>query len=137
MEEAPIEVAAMRRLSGIDLISDQILAETTVLAIRRILEKHNVGEQCQHRWTGSLAYGKKVHTDMGKGSGRIHSVVTTPANLHDLTPAANLLHGEDKKVDVDAGQSIAKPAEMRERKTSFVSRSQPCQDSEGPRPGQR
>jgi IS5 family transposase len=45
MEEALIEVPTMRRFVGIDMISDRIPDETTILAFRHLLEKHNLGEQ--------------------------------------------------------------------------------------------
>jgi len=45
MEEALIEVPTMRRFAGIELISDRILDETTILTLRHLLEKHELGEQ--------------------------------------------------------------------------------------------
>jgi Transposase and inactivated derivatives, IS5 family len=45
MGEALIEVPTMSRFAGIDLISDRIPDETTILAFRHLLEKHNQGEQ--------------------------------------------------------------------------------------------
>ena len=45
MEEALIEVPTMRRFAGIDLISDRIPDETTILTFRHLLEKHELGEQ--------------------------------------------------------------------------------------------
>jgi transposase, IS5 family len=58
-------------------------------------------------------YGMKVHIGVDKDSGLIHSVVTTSANVHDLTPAAELLHGDEEVVYGDAGyQGIAKRPEM-------------------------
>ena len=58
-------------------------------------------------------FGMKVHLGVDKDSGLIHSVVTTAANVHDLTPAAELLHGDETVVYCDAGyQGIAKRPEM-------------------------
>jgi IS5 family transposase len=58
-------------------------------------------------------YGMKVHIGVDKDSGLIHSVVTTAANVHDLTPVAELLHGDEDVVYADAGyQGIAKRTEM-------------------------
>ena len=55
----------------------------------------------------------KDHSDVDKDSGLIHSVVTTAANVNDLSPAAELLHGDEKVVYGDAGhQGIAKRADM-------------------------
>jgi IS5 family transposase len=45
MEDALIEVLTMRRFAGIALISDRIPDETTILAFRHLLEKHNLGNQ--------------------------------------------------------------------------------------------
>jgi IS5 family transposase len=45
MEDALIEVATMRRFTGISLITDRIPDETTILAFRHLLEKHDLGEQ--------------------------------------------------------------------------------------------
>ena len=58
-------------------------------------------------------FGMKVHTGVDKDSGLIHSVAVTAANVHDLTPAADLLHGDEHVVYGDAGyQGITKRPEM-------------------------
>jgi IS5 family transposase len=58
-------------------------------------------------------FGMKVHIGVDSESGLIHSVETTAANVHDLTPAADLLHGEETVVYADAGyQGIEKRSEM-------------------------
>lgn len=44
MEEALIEVPTMRRFAGIDLISDRIPDETTILTFSHLLEKHSLGD---------------------------------------------------------------------------------------------
>ena len=46
--------------------------------------------------------GMKVHAGMDKNSGLNHSVVVTSSNVHDLTPAADLLHGDEEVVYGDA-----------------------------------
>jgi IS5 family transposase len=45
MEDPMIEVSTMRRFAGIDMISDRIPDETTILAFRHLLEKHDLGQQ--------------------------------------------------------------------------------------------
>ncbi len=157
MEDALIEVPTMRRFAGIDLISDRIPDETTILTFRHLLEKHNLGEQIfqtvkAHLKANGMAmkqgkiidatliaapsstknkkgkrdpemhqtkkgnqwyFGMKVHIGVDKDNGLIHSVETTAANVHDLTPAADLLHGEESVVYADAGyQGIEKRPEM-------------------------
>ena len=65
-------------------------------------------------------FGMKVHAGVDKDSGLIHSVVVTPANVHDLTPGAQLLHGDEEVVYADAGyQGIAKRPEMEGKATEF------------------
>jgi transposase, IS5 family len=65
-------------------------------------------------------FERKGHAGVDKDSGLIHSVVFTAANMHDLTPAADLLHGEEKVVYADAGyQGSAKRPEMAGKATEF------------------
>ena len=164
MEDALIEVPTMRRFAGIDMISDRIPDETTILSFRHLLEKHELGEQIFEVVKGHLKangmamkqgtiidatliaapsstknqkrerdpemhqtkkgnqwyFGMKVHIGVDSESGLIHSVETTAANVHDLTPAAELLHGEETVVYADAGyQGIDKRSEMQGRGIGF------------------
>ena len=164
MEDALIEVPTMRRFAGIDLISDRIPDETTILAFRHLLEKHNLGDQIfeavkAHLKANGMAmkrgtiidatliaapsstknekrvrdpemhqtkkgnqwyFGMKVHIGVDKDTGLIHAVETTAANVHDLTPAAELLHGEETVVYADAGyQGIEKRPEMEGKGIGF------------------
>jgi transposase, IS5 family len=164
MEDALIEVPTMRRFAGIDMLSDRIPDETTILAFRHLLEKHKLGEQIFETVKGHLKdrgmamkqgtiidatliaapsstknkagerdpemhqtkkgnqwyFGMKIHAGVDKDTGLIHSIVTTAANVHDLTPAAELLHGEEQVVYADAGyQGIAKRPEMAGKSTEF------------------
>lgn len=48
-------------------------------------------------------FGMKVHIGVAKDTGLIHSVKTTAANVHDITSAAELLHGEEKVVYAHSG----------------------------------
>jgi HEPN domain-containing protein len=45
MEDPLSEVLTMRRFAGSDLMRERIPDETTILAFRHLLEKHNLGEQ--------------------------------------------------------------------------------------------
>ena len=75
------------------------------------------GRQWYYRCAEGFAYGMKVHAGVDKDFGLIHSVVVTAANVHDLIPAGELLHGDDKGVYGDAEyQGIAKRPEMADRK---------------------
>jgi IS5 family transposase len=127
MEDALIEVPTMRRFAGIDLISDRIPDETTILAFRHLLEKHDLGKQIFETVKAhlkdqgmSMKQGMKVHIGVDKDNGLIHSIETTSANVHDLTPAAELLHGEETVVYADSGyQGIEKREEMQGKAIGF------------------
>ena len=164
MEDALIEVPTMRRFAGIDLISERIPDETTILGFRHLLEKHNLGKQIFETVKGHLKdqgmsmkqgtiidatliaapsstknekgerdpemhqtkkgnqwyFGMKVHIGVDKDNGLIHSIETTSANVHDLTPAAELLHGEETVVYADSGyQGIEKRDEMKGKAIGF------------------
>ena len=47
--------------------------------------------------------GMKLHIGVDAKTGMVHSMVATPANVHDVTQAGNLLHGGEKQVWGDAG----------------------------------
>jgi transposase, IS5 family len=47
-------------------------------------------------------YGYKAHVGVDEGSGLIRTVITTPANINDTTPADDLLRGDERAVLADA-----------------------------------
>lgn len=47
-------------------------------------------------------YGYKAHVGVDEGSGVIRSVITTPANVNDTTPADGLVRGDEAAVWADA-----------------------------------
>jgi len=47
-------------------------------------------------------YGYKAHVGVDQGSGLIRSVITTPANVNDTTPADRLVRGDERAVWGDA-----------------------------------
>jgi len=65
-------------------------------------------------------FGMKVHIGVDKDNGLIHSIETTSANVHDLTPAAELQHGQETVVYADSGyQGIEKREEMKGKAIGF------------------
>ena len=69
-----------------------------------------------NQWTFCM----KVQIGVDKDTGLIHSVETTAANVHDITRAADLLHGEEEVVYADAGyQGIEKREEMAGKPIEF------------------
>ena len=60
-------------------------------------------------------FGMKVHIGVDAQTGVVHSVSTTPANVHDVTEVPRLLHGGESQVWGDAGyQGVHKRAENRD-----------------------
>ena len=59
-------------------------------------------------------FGMKVHIGVDSQTGVVHSVSTTPANVHDVTETPRLLHGGETRVWGDAGyQGVHKRPENR------------------------
>ncbi len=66
-------------------------------------------------------FGMKLHIGADAASGLIHTAVTTPAHVNDVTQGHALLHGEERLVFADAGyQGIEKRPEKRTNATWHV-----------------
>jgi len=64
-------------------------------------------------------FGLKAHIGVDADSGLVHTVVTTPANVHDVTQAVELLHGEETHAYGDAGyQGVEKREEFKDKAVS-------------------
>jgi IS5 family transposase len=58
-------------------------------------------------------FGMKAHIGVDAHSGLVHTVVSTAANIHDVTQAHQLLHGEEIQAFADAGyQGVQQRQEM-------------------------
>jgi IS5 family transposase len=63
---------------------------------------------------GSQVFGYKAHVGVDEGSGLIRSVITTPANVNDTTPADGLIRGDEKAIWADAAyHTIAREAALK------------------------
>ena len=72
-------------------------------------------EMHQTKKGNEWSFGMKVHVGADAETGVVHSMTTTPANVHDVTEAHRLLHGGEKRVWGDAGyQGVDKRLENRE-----------------------
>ena len=61
-------------------------------------------------------FGMKMHIGVDEDKGAVHTLEVTSANVHDVTVADKLLHGQESRVFGDAGYSgIAKRKEHRNR----------------------
>jgi len=60
-------------------------------------------------------FGMKMHIGVDDMTGVVHSLVSTAANVNDVTQAHHLLHGEEKRAFGDAGyQGVEKRPEHRD-----------------------
>lgn len=58
-------------------------------------------------------FGMKAHIGADEASGLVHTVVSTAANVSDISQAANLMHGKEDCVGADAGYvGVAKREEV-------------------------
>ncbi len=65
-------------------------------------------------------FGMKMHIGTDDELGLVHSVTGTSANVHDITEAERLLHGEEERVRGDSGyRGIDKRPEHRDRDTNW------------------
>ena len=78
-------------------------------------------EMHQTRKGNQWYFGMKMHIGADASSGLVHAVVTTPANVNDVTQGHALLHGEESLVFADAGyRGIEKREEKRTDATWHV-----------------
>jgi IS5 family transposase len=71
-------------------------------------------------------FGMKMHIGVDDVFGLIHSVKTTPANVHDVAISDQLLHGEERRVSGDAGYlGIDKRKEHEDRKVDWLINERP------------
>ncbi len=58
-------------------------------------------------------FGMKAHIGADDQSGRVHTVISTAANVSDISQTAALLHGQEQRVGADAGYvGVEKRAEV-------------------------
>jgi IS5 family transposase len=66
-------------------------------------KKQRDPEMCQTKKGNQYYFGMKCHTGVDAGSGYMHSMETTVANVHDITMASRLIRDDDEVVYGDAG----------------------------------
>ena len=64
---------------------------------------HRDPEMRQVKKGNQYHFGMKLHIGVDAETGLVHSFSTTSANVHDVTEAHRLLHGEEQQVWGDAG----------------------------------
>ena len=67
-----------------------------------------------------MAFRMKVHIGVDSETGVVHSVSTTPANVHDVRETPRLLHGGETQVWGDAGYlGVSKREENRDMEVEW------------------
>ena len=87
----------LKRGSIVDATIISAPSSTRNKAKQRDPEMHQVKKGQQYY------FGMKLHIGVDAESGLVHSMATTSANVHDVTQAHRLLHGEERAVWGDSG----------------------------------
>lgn len=112
------EVNAMLRERGIQM-REGTMVDATIIAAPSSTKNQSGGrdpDMHQTRKGNQWYFGMKAHTGTDVESGTVHTLQSTAANVSDLTPAHQLLHGKEKDVFMDGGYTGAqKRAEIVEK----------------------
>ena len=80
-------------------------------------EKARDPEMHQTKKGNEWRFGMKCHIGVDAGTGYVHTVTATPANVHDITETAKLIREDDEVVYGDSGYvGIQKRTEIKEDK---------------------
>jgi IS5 family transposase len=84
-------------------------------------DKKRDPEMHQTRKGNQWFHGMKAHIGVDAQTGVAHTLVTTPANVNDVTQAHDLLHGKERVAFGDAGyQGVEKRPEQKNKITWYV-----------------
>ena len=112
------EVNALLAERGAFLREGTIVDATIIAAAPSTKNKGKARDPEMHQTKKGNAwhFGMKAHVGVDAGSGLVHTVVGTAANVADVAQSHALLHGEEKAVLGDAGyQGVEKRAEVAAR----------------------
>ena len=89
-------------------------------ASRKNRKRERDPEMKQTKKGNQWHFGMKLHIGVDDQTGVAHSLATTAANVHDLVPSEELLHGEEERVWGDAGyQGMEKREEHKDRQVTW------------------
>ena len=116
------EVNALLSERGL-LLKQGTLVDATLIAAPSSTKNNSVSrdpEMHQTKKGNNWYFGMKVHIGVDAESGLTHTVITTAANVHDVTQAHALLNGEETDVFADAGyQGVEKRHENHDRQVTW------------------
>lgn len=88
------------------MLKEGTVVDATIIAApssTKNQDRNRDPEMHQTKKGNNWHFGMKAHIGVDAESGLTHTVVTTPANVHDVTQTHALLHGEESHVHGDAG----------------------------------
>jgi IS5 family transposase len=100
-----VEINAMLKERGL-LMSHGTLVDATLIAAPSSMKnkQHERDPEMHQTKKGNQWYfGMKAHIGADKDSGLVHTVISTAANVSDISQTPDLLHGQESHVWADAG----------------------------------
>ncbi len=99
------------------MLKEGTVVDATIIAAPSSTKNQSEGrdpEMHQTKKGNQWHFGMKAHIGVDMHSGLVHTVVTTPANVNDVTQAHSLLHGKETMAFGDAGyQGVEKRPELK------------------------
>ena len=105
------------------MLKEGTVMDATIIAAPSSTKNRSKGrdpEMHQTKKGNQWHFGMKAHIGVDAESGLVHTLVTTAANVSDVTQASQLLHGEEKDVFGDAGyQGVEKREENKDSRVAW------------------
>lgn len=114
-EQILAAVNAMLTAKGLMLKAGTVIDATIIAAPSTTKNKEGKRDPEMHQTKkgNQWYFGMKMHIGADADSGLVHTPVGTAANVHDITQAVHLLHGQESDVHADSGfRGVAKRAEI-------------------------
>jgi len=105
------------------MMREGTIADATIIAAPPSVKneaKARDPEMHQTKKGNQWYFGMKAHIGVDAESGLVHTVVGTAANVGDVTQTAQVLHGDEKTVYLDAGYTgVEKREDLKEREIDW------------------
>ena len=100
-----IEINAMLIEQNLLMSKGTLIDATLIAAPSSTKNKAHARDPAMHQTKkgNQWHFGLKAHIGVDAESGVVHTVITTAANVSDISQAHQLLHGQEKEVGADAG----------------------------------
>lgn len=112
-----VEVNALLMEQGLLMAKGTLMDATLIAAPSSTKNQERARDQDMHQTKkgNQWHFGMKAHIGVDQDSGLVHTVVSTAANVSDISQAPALLHGQEESVWADAGYvGVDKREDMQE-----------------------